>query len=104
MPRPTEASSQNDEEFVNDVRNRECETVTVEAETSNTKVFSSGKDVQSKGEIPAGGHSEPSSTLGESEQCRYAQKKEAKNMTSERIKRTIERRSPDCTAREWHPR
>jgi len=95
MPRPTEASSQREEEKVSEERNRECETVTVEAETSKTKVFSSGSDVQSKGKIPAGGQSEPSSTLGESEQCRYAQKKEAKNMTSERIKSTIERRNPD---------
>lgn len=67
----------------------ECEYVTVIPEVSKMKVLRRGRVKALRGRRPRGGQVEPSSTLGESEQCRYAQKKPTKKKSSETMKRHI---------------
>jgi len=68
--------------------------VTVAPEESKTTVFKRGIWKADKERTPGGGQHEPNSTLGDKEQCRYAQKKPKKKKTSETIKRPIPSRKP----------
>jgi len=78
--------------------------VTVKPETNKRIVFKSGIEEYEIGVIPAGGQNEPSSTLGESEECKKAQKKEAKRKTSEVRKRRKPILRPRVTMLVWRPK
>jgi len=82
----------------------EWDQVTVAPDVSSTTVFNSGTWKADKDWRPRGGQHEPSSTLGEREQCRYAQKKPKKKKISETIKRHIPSRNPNCTRKVWNPK
>jgi hypothetical protein len=60
-------------------------------------VFSSGICNGLNGEIPVGGHVEPSSIVGDNLLWKNAQKNEMKKNTSEMINRIIPQRSPFVT-------
>lgn len=75
----------------------ECDQDTVAPDESRTTVFNSGTWKAESERRPRGGQHEPISTLGDNEQCRYAQKKLTKKKISEIIKRPIPKRKPYCT-------
>src|SRR5262245_59722945 len=60
-----------------------CAQVSVQPEVSRIRVLSSGSDSGSKVTLPCGGHTPPIASLGASEASKNAQKKAAKNITSE---------------------
>lgn len=66
-------------------------------------VFIRGISKGSNGLIPRGGHNCPISTLGESEEWKYAQKNEKKNKISEIINKIIPIRIPLWTYIVWWP-
>jgi len=68
--------------------------VTVNPEEMRIIVFIRGISKGLKGLIPKGGQSCPISILGDSEEWKYAQKKEKKNSTSEMINKIIPSRIP----------
>ena len=81
----------------------EWDQVTVAPEESRTTVFNKGTWKAFKDCRPRGGQQEPNSTLGDNEQCRYAQKKPKKKKISETIKRPIPSRNPNWTRLVWNP-
>jgi len=81
----------------------EWDQVTVAPEESRTTVFNKGTWKAFKEFRPRGGQQEPNSTLGDNEQCRYAQKKPKKKKISETIKRPIPSRKPNWTRIVWNP-
>src|SRR5262245_64559818 len=60
-----------------------CAQVTVQPEVSRISVLSKGSENGSKVMMPSGGHTLPIASLGNSEASKKAQKKAAKNITSE---------------------
>ena len=60
-------------------------------------MFNKGTEKGLKGWIPAGGHWEPSSILGDNLLWKNAQKKDEKNIISEIINNTIPHRIPVST-------
>jgi len=80
-----------------------CDQVIVTPEESKRIVFRSGILIGLKEMIETGGQDWPISTVGEILLWKKAQKKEAKNNTSEAIKRTIPVFSPLITTIEWLP-
>ena len=76
----------------------------VQAEQSKRKVFKRGRPKGEQVLRPAGGQSLPSSTAGEEEECKYAQKNLKKKKTSEIMNRTMPYRKPDLTFKEWYPK
>jgi len=102
-PRATVRPSEKKEEAVNPDFREEWDQVTVAPEVSRTTVFNSGTWKADKDCRPRGGQQEPNSTLGESEQCRYAQKKPKKKKISETMKRPIPSRKPNWTRLVWKP-
>jgi len=77
--------------------------VTLTPEESKIIVFNKGTLQGLKVKIPAGGHLEPSSTLGANLEWKNAQKKDKKKKTSEVINKIIPHRSPDTTTWVWEP-
>ena len=67
------------------------DTVTQHPDHNKITVFSSGKPHGLMASIPAGGHWTPISGAGDSPACKYAQKKELKNIASE----TTNRKNPN---------
>jgi len=74
-----------------------CAQVTLTPEDSKTIVFSKGTWNGLNALIPAGGHKLPISAAGARLLWKNAQKKEAKNNTSDTIKSPIPHRSPSST-------
>jgi hypothetical protein len=69
----------------------------VTPEASKTPVFSRGMAKGLIGSIPVGGHEHPISGVGARLLWKKAQKKENKNITSDRINKIIPHRSPFWT-------
>lgn len=72
-------------------------------EANKTAVFNKGICIGLKLAIPLGGHSKPSSTEGANLLWKNAQKKEAKNKTSDTINRIMPQRKPKITTRVCRP-
>ena len=85
------------------IRREECDQVRVTPEVSSTTVLRSGRPEKGTGERPVGGQQDPSSILGDKEQCKKAQKNPKKNMDSETMKSNIPIRRPDWTGLLWQP-
>ena len=71
--------------------------VTVAPEDTRMIVFKRGTPNGLKGKTPIGGHTLPTSILGESLAWKYAQKKLKKKKTSEVINNIIPQRNPNST-------
>lgn len=94
-PRETVRPKEKKQDPVNPDFKEEWDQVTVAPEESSTTVFNKGTWKASKEQRPRGGQHDPNSTLGDNEQCRYAQKKLRKKKISETIKRPIPSRNPN---------
>ena len=70
MPKDTVKPNREIEDRLSDERRQECDQVSSKPENNRMKVFSRGIYQHGIGEMPTGGQSEPSSTEGESEECR----------------------------------
>jgi hypothetical protein len=103
-PRRTVVAKEEKHEETQPAFSEAWDQVIVRPEQRRTTVLRRGREKASKGMIPGGGHVEPNSTLGESAQCRYAQKKPKKKKISEAMKRSIPRRKPDWTRVVCEPR
>jgi len=103
-PRATVRPKEKKQVLVTPDFREEWDQVTVAPDERRTTVFSKGTWKADKDCRPRGGQHEPNSTLGESEQCRYAQKKPKKKKISETIKRPIPSRNPNCTRLVWNPK
>lgn len=77
--------------------------VRVAPEDNKIAVFSKGTSKGFNPEIPIGGHTHPTSTVGANELWKNAQKNEKKKHTSEIMKSNIPHRNPLCTIRVWWP-
>jgi hypothetical protein len=80
-----------------------CAHVTVTPEDRRRIVFSSGILIGLNDLIETGGHLCPNSIVGEILLWKKAQKKEAKNKTSDRMNSTIPVFRPFITTSEWFP-
>lgn len=77
--------------------------VTLTPEDNKIIVFNKGTPKALNTLIPKGGQIEPSSILGDSLLLKKAQKKEKKNITSDKINNTIPHRIPVSTINVWSP-
>jgi hypothetical protein len=77
--------------------------VTETPEETKRIVFKKGIPLGSKGTIPTGGHTPPSSIAGASAKCKYPQNIPKKKKHSERIKRIIPTLKPTVTSKLCQP-
>ena len=80
-----------------------CAHVTETPEAKSTAVLRRGTEKGLIGEMPVGGHEQPSSGVGARDLWKNAQKNARKNITSEVINRIIPHRRPLITGRVWKP-
>jgi len=104
IPRATVIPSEMKQEPTEPDFKEEWDQVTVAPEESKTTVFKRGIWKADNERTPGGGQIEPNSTLGDKEQCRYAQKNPMKKKTSETINRPIPSRKPSWTRLVWNPK
>ena len=75
--------------------------VTVTPLARRIQVLSNGTEKGDKATTPLGGHTIPNSTVGIRAASKKAQKKEKKKNTSDKIKRSIPRRSLNSSLWVW---
>jgi hypothetical protein len=80
-----------------------CAQVTVTPDARRTAVLRRGIENALIGEIPVGGHVQPSSGTGDNLLWKKAQKNAKKNRTSDEINRAIPHRRPFVTLEVWCP-
>lgn len=74
-----------------------CDHVTVAPDDNSIAVFNNGTSNGFNAVIPAGGHTDPISTVGANAEWKNAQKNDTKNITSDNINNSTPNLSPFCT-------